>query len=74
MKWPNLKHLHYLVVLSQELHFNRAAVHCHVSQSTLSTAIQNLEEQFGSQLLERDHKPLFLRLWVLNWSNGQNYC
>lgn len=67
MKWPNLKHLHYLVVLSQELHFNRAAVHCHVSQSTLSTAIQNLEEQFGSQLLERDHKtfvftPLGLEL------------
>jgi LysR family transcriptional regulator, hydrogen peroxide-inducible genes activator len=27
-----------------------------VSQSTLSTAIQNLEEQFGTQLLERDHK------------------
>ena len=56
MKWPNLKHLHYLVTLHQEKHFNRAARHCHVSQSTLSTAIQNLEEQFGTQLLERDHK------------------
>lgn len=56
MKWPNLKHLHYLVVLHKEQHFNRAAQHCHVSQSTLSTAIQNLEEQFGAQLLEREHK------------------
>ncbi|WP_340678423.1 LysR substrate-binding domain-containing protein [Paraglaciecola sp.] len=56
MKWPNLKHLHYLVVLHQEQHFHRAAQHCHVSQSTLSTAIQNLEEQFGTQLLEREHK------------------
>lgn len=56
MKWPNLKHLHYLVVLHKEQHFNRAAKHCHVSQSTLSTAIQNLEEQFGCQLLEREHK------------------
>lgn len=56
MKWPNLKHLHYLVILHQEQHFHRAAQHCHVSQSTLSTAIQNLEEQFGTQLLERDHK------------------
>ncbi len=56
MKWPNLKHLFYLVTLHQELHFNRAAQRCHVSQSTLSTAIQNLEEQFGTQLLERDHK------------------
>ncbi|WP_299077360.1 hydrogen peroxide-inducible genes activator [uncultured Paraglaciecola sp.] len=56
MKWPNLKHLHYLVVLHQEQHFHRAAKHCHVSQSTLSTAVQNLEELFGAQLLERDHK------------------
>ena len=56
MKWPNLKHLHYLVSLHQEQHFHRAAQHCHISQSTLSTAIQNLEEQFGTQLLERDHK------------------
>lgn len=56
MKLPNLKHLHYLIVLHQEQHFLRAAQHCHVSQSTLSTAIQNLEEQFATQLLEREHK------------------
>lgn len=56
MKWPNLKHLHYLVTLHQEQHFNRAAQRCHVSQSTLSTAIQNLEEQLNGQLLEREHK------------------
>ena len=56
MKWPNLKHLHYLVTLYQEQHFHRAAQRCNVSQSTLSTAIQNLEEHFGSQLLEREHK------------------
>ncbi len=56
VKWPNLKHLQYLVILHQEQHFNRAAKRCHVSQSTLSTAIQNLEESFGCQLLEREHK------------------
>lgn len=56
MRWPNLKHLHYLVTLHQEQHFHRAAQRCNVSQSTLSTAIQNLEEHFGSQLLEREHK------------------
>ncbi|MDM7861870.1 LysR substrate-binding domain-containing protein [Alteromonas sp. ASW11-36] len=56
MKWPNLKHLHYLVVLHQEQHFHRAAERCHVTQSTLSSAIQNLEEHFGAQLLEREHK------------------
>ena len=56
MKWPNLKHLHYLIVLHQEQHFHRAAQRCHITQSTLSTAIQNLEEHFGAQLLEREHK------------------
>lgn len=56
MKWPNLKHLQYLVTLHQEQHFHRAAQRCNVSQSTLSTAIQNLEDHFGSQLLEREHK------------------
>jgi LysR family hydrogen peroxide-inducible transcriptional activator len=56
MKWPNLKHLHYLVILHQEQHFHRAAQRCHITQSTLSTAIQNLEEHFGAQLLEREHK------------------
>jgi LysR family hydrogen peroxide-inducible transcriptional activator len=56
MKLPNLKHLHSLVALHQEQHFVKAAQYCNVSQSTLSTAIQNLEEQFGAQLLEREHK------------------
>ena len=55
-KWPNLKHLYYLVTLYEEQHFNRAAKRCFVSQSTLSAAIQNLEEQLGGQLLEREHK------------------
>jgi len=56
MKYPNLKHLHYLVVLFEEQHFHRAAARCFIGQSTLSTAIQNLEEQCGQQILERDNK------------------
>ena len=56
MKLPNLKHLHYLCMLHQEQHFHRAAEKCFVSQSTLSAAIQNLEESLGQQLLEREHK------------------
>lgn len=56
MRFPNLKHLHYLTVLHKEQHFAKAAQKCNVSQSTLSTAIQNLEENIGQQLLERDHK------------------
>ncbi|QGS59151.1 hydrogen peroxide-inducible genes transcriptional activator OxyR [Shewanella algae] len=53
---PSLKNLYYLVNLHQEQNFNRAAKVCHVSQSTLSSGIQNLEEQLGYQLIERDHK------------------
>lgn len=56
MRFPNLKHLYYLTVLHKEQHFAKAAQKCNVSQSTLSTAIQNLEENTGKQLLERDHK------------------
>ncbi|SDJ00610.1 transcriptional regulator, LysR family [Ferrimonas sediminum] len=53
---PSLKNLYYLVHLHKAQNFNRAAKACHVSQSTLSSGIQNLEEQMGCQLIERDHK------------------
>lgn len=56
MKWPNIKHLYYLLMLHEEQHFHRAAKRCFISQSTLSAAIQNLEELCGNQILERDNK------------------
>jgi LysR family hydrogen peroxide-inducible transcriptional activator len=56
LRLPNLKHLYYLTVLHKEQHFARAAEKCSVSQSTLSAAIQNLEDSLGQQLLEREHK------------------
>jgi LysR family hydrogen peroxide-inducible transcriptional activator len=56
LRLPNLKHLYYLSVLHKEQHFARAAQKCSVSQSTLSAAIQNLEDSIGQQLLEREHK------------------
>ncbi|KFZ31009.1 LysR family transcriptional regulator [Pseudidiomarina salinarum] len=55
-KLPSLKNLSYLLALHQHQNFNRAAEASHVSQSTLSSGIQNLEEQLGCQLIERDHK------------------
>lgn len=53
---PSNKSLHYLLALHQHQNFHKAADACFVSQSTLSTAIQNLEEQLKCQILERDHK------------------
>lgn len=55
-KLPSLKNLSYLLALHQHQNFNRAAQACYVSQSTLSSGIQNLEEQLECQLIERDHK------------------
>lgn len=56
MKLPKLQQLKYLVALYDTGHFGQAAKKCFVSQSTLSSAIQALEEQLDSQLIERDHK------------------
>ena len=57
-KFPSLKQLHYLVTLFETRHFGEAAKKCFVSQSTLSSGVQNLEELVGCQLIERDNKSL----------------
>jgi LysR family hydrogen peroxide-inducible transcriptional activator len=46
-RWPSLKQLQYLVALDEHKNFNRAAKACHVSQSTLSTGIQTLEDMMN---------------------------
>jgi DNA-binding transcriptional LysR family regulator len=46
----------YLVALAREKHFGRAAAACHVSPSTLSTAIRDLEEELGVALVERGQR------------------
>jgi len=43
----------YLVALAREKHFGRAAACCHVSPSTLSAAIRDLEDELGVVLVER---------------------
>ncbi len=48
-----LTELRYIVVLSQERNFRRAAALCHVSQPTLSIAVKKLEEDLGAALFER---------------------
>ncbi|MDH4382939.1 MAG: LysR substrate-binding domain-containing protein [Gammaproteobacteria bacterium] len=55
---PTLRSLQYLVALHDEANFGRAANACAVSQSTLSSAILNLEEQLGGVLVERTNKTL----------------
>ncbi len=49
----NLNDLRYVVALTRERHFGRAAAACHVSQPTLSVAIKKLEDRLGVLLFER---------------------
>ncbi|GAA2797671.1 LysR family transcriptional regulator [Saccharopolyspora taberi] len=50
------RQLEYLVALSREQHFARAAQACHVSQPTLSQAVRKLEEELGVPLIRRDRR------------------
>ena len=43
----------YLIALAKEKHFGRAAAACHVSTSTLSAAIRDLESELGVAVVER---------------------
>jgi LysR family transcriptional regulator, hydrogen peroxide-inducible genes activator len=48
-----LTELRYIVAVSRELHFGKAAASCFVSQPTLSVAIKKLEEELGIAIFER---------------------
>ncbi len=49
----NLRQLRYLVALSDERHFTRAAAREHVAQPALSQQIRSLEAELGLALVER---------------------
>lgn len=46
----------YLVALARERHFARAAAACHVTQSTLSAGIKQLEESLGVLIVVRNQR------------------
>ena len=50
---PSLRQLEYLVALSQELHFRRAAEKVNVTQPTLSVQLQQLEMRLKASFIER---------------------
>nr|WP_067298414.1 hydrogen peroxide-inducible genes activator [Marinobacterium profundum] len=57
---PTFKQLKYLCAVAEQLHFGRAARACHVSQSSLSAGISELEAHLGVVLLERNNKRVLL--------------
>lgn len=56
----DLRPLKHFLALSEALHFGRASEACHVSPSTLSRSIRQLEESVGVPLFERDNRHVAL--------------
>ena len=57
---PSIKQLKYLCAVAEHRHFSKAAEACHVTQSTLSAAIQELESQLGAKIFERNKKTVLI--------------
>jgi LysR family cyn operon transcriptional activator len=53
-----LRHLRYFDALAETLNFTRAAERMHVTQSTLSHQIKQLEEELGAALFDRSAKQV----------------
>ncbi|MBI1776522.1 MAG: hydrogen peroxide-inducible genes activator [Proteobacteria bacterium] len=57
---PTLKQLRHLAALAEERHFGKAALQCHVTQSTLSASIKELEETLEAPLVDRTKRRVVL--------------
>lgn len=55
-----MRPLRHFLALAETLHFGRASEACHVSPSTLSRTIRQLEESLGVRLFERDNRHVVL--------------
>ncbi len=53
-----LAQLRYLDALDTHRHFGEAAAACGVTQPTLSTQVQQLEEELGMDLIDRSRQPV----------------
>ncbi|MBI4937159.1 MAG: LysR family transcriptional regulator [Nitrosomonadales bacterium] len=56
----SLKQLRYLIAISDQLNFTRAAESCFVTQSTLSAGLKELEDLLGARLVERDRQTVLM--------------
>ena len=60
MYQPTLKQLKYICAVADIKHFSKAADSCFVSQSALSTGINELEQNLGVQIFERHNKQVLI--------------
>ncbi len=52
--------LHYVLAIAEHKNFTKAAEKCFVTQPTLSTQIQKLEDELGILIFDRSKKPIEL--------------
>ena len=60
MHLPSIRQLQYFIAVLELNHFGQAAERCFVTQSTLSSGIQELEAMLGGQLFERNKRKVMV--------------
>jgi len=58
MYLPTLRQLEYLIAVVDLCHFGQAAQRCHVTQSTLSAGLRELESLLQAELVERTRRKV----------------
>ena len=56
----SLKQIQYALAVEKTRHFKKAAEHCSITQSALSTAISEMESQLNVQIFERNPKKVLV--------------
>lgn len=59
-RMSTITQLEYVLAVDRERHFGRAAESCHVSQPSLSSQVQKLEELLGVIIFDRSKKPILV--------------
>lgn len=60
MRLPSIRQLQYFLSVAEHLSFSRAAEDCHITQSALSNALNEMESILGQKLFSRDTRTVTL--------------